>query len=175
MLDACERGGERTNVSRMQHDLVDLTSIIQNRVQDTIWQGIRFVEDKVELIYHDSDVILTQDGVATGIPFYPLDKDLTQQEIEDINLHFLGYVPFENTAIQTFTTLMVNEILRAITRTLDSGAQRIIVHFAPADTIHYTGTIALPLYGFISNNTLQMETAFFVEEIKTDFSVDLGQ
>ena len=165
MIDACQRGGERTNVSRMHHELVDLTDAIQERVHDTMWQGIRFVMDKVEFLYHDSEVFLTQDMVAHSIPFYPLDKDLTQQEIEDINLHFMGYVPFENTVIQTYTTLMVNEILRAITRTLDAGAQRVIVHFAPADTIHYTGTVAYPLYGFISNNTLQMETAFSVEVV----------
>lgn len=168
MLEECQRGGKRTNVSRMHHELVDLTGAIQSRVHDTIWQGIRFVMDKIEFVYHDTDVFLTQDGVATCTPFYPLDKDLTQQEIEDINLHFLGYVPFENTVLQTYTTLMVNEILRGITQVMDSGKNRVIVHFSPADTIQYAGTVAYPLYGFISNNTLQMETSFFVEVINGD-------
>lgn len=166
MLKACLRGGERTNVSHMHHDLVDLTEAIQERVQDTLWQGTRFVMDKVDFLYHNCDVFLTKDNVAYTIPFYPLDKDLTQQEIEDINLHFLGYVPFENTVLQTFTTVMVNEILRAIVHELDNGAQKVAVHFAPADTIQYAGTTAYPLYGFILNNTLQMETSFFIEIIK---------
>lgn len=165
MLEFCHRGGDRVNVSRMHNDLVDLTPVIQQRVMDTLQAGTRFVADKVDFVFHDTETFITQDNVAAYIPFYPLDKDLLQQEIEDINLHFMGYVPFENTVIQTYTTLMVNEILRAITRTLDAGAQKVIVHFAPADTIHYTGTVAYPLYGFISNNTLQMETAFSVEVV----------
>ena len=168
MIDACSRGGERTNVSHMHHDLVDLTPAIQKRGLDTIRYGLRFVEDKVDLRFHETDICLTEKSFAYTIPFYPLDKDLTQEEIEDINLHFLGYVPFENTVIQTYTTLMVNEILRAITQEIDRGADRVVVHFAPADTIQYAGTIALPLYGFISNNTLQLETSFLVEPIKND-------
>lgn len=166
MIEACQRGGERVNVSRMHHDLVDLTPAIQKRVQDTIRYGLRFVEDKVDLRFHETDIYLAENQFAYTIPFYPLDKDLTQEEIEDINLHFLGYVPFENTVIQTYTTLMVNEILRAITHEVDAGADRVIVHFAPADTIEYAGSVALPLYGFISNNTLQMETSFIAEGIK---------
>lgn len=168
MIEACQRGGERTNVSRMHHDLVDLTPAIQKRVQDTIRYGLRYVEDKVDIHFYQTDVCLTEEAVAHTIPFYPLDKDLTQEEIEDINLHFLGYVPFENTVIQPYVTIMTNEILRAITQEIDHGADRVVLHFAPADTIQYAGTVALPLYGFISNNTLQLETSFFVEAIKND-------
>lgn len=168
MLEACERGGERVNVSRMYSELVDLTPAIHKRVMDTLRTGTRFVSDKVDFIFHDTELCLTEENFAVQIPFYALDKDLTQEEIEDINLHFMGYVPFENTVIQTYTTLMVNEILRAIILELDKGADRVIVHFAPADTVQYAVTIAYPLYGFIANNTLQMETAFLVEVVRND-------
>lgn len=175
MLEPYERGGIRPNVSEMHSPLVDLTPMINKRVIDTLERGTWVVSDKVEFHYHRGIVAVSGEGLATHIPFYPLDKTLTQEEIEEINLHLMGYVPFENTVIQTYTTLMVNEILRAITQTLDSGAQRVVVHFSPADTIYYANTIAVPVYGFISNNKLQMETSFLIEEIKTDFSVDLGQ
>ncbi len=168
MLEACERGGERVNVSHMHNELVDLTPAIQKRVEDTIRHGLRFVEDKVDIIYHSSNVCITQSGFANNVPFYPLDKDLSKQEIEDINLHFLGYVPFENTAIQTYVTIMVNEILRAVIHELDRGADRVVLHFAPADTIEYAGTVATTLYGCSSKDTLQMETSFLVEAIKND-------
>jgi len=176
MLEECQRGGARPNISEMHHDLVDLTPAIQQRVLDTINYGLRFVNDKVEVVYHNTNWFREADAPRVcQIPFFPLDKNLTQQEIEDINLHFLGYVPFENTVIQTYTTLMVNEILRSITHEIDKGVDKVIVHFAPADTIQYANTVAVPLYGFISGNTLQMETSFFVEVIKTDYSVDLDQ
>lgn len=176
MLEECQRGGSRTNISEMHHELVDLTPAIQQRVQDTLKYGLRFVDDKVETAYHTSNWFKEANCPRVcQIPFFPLDKNLTQQEIEDINLHFLGYVPFENTVIQTYTTLMVNEILRTITHEIDKGADKVIVHFAPADTVYYANKVALPLYGFISGNTLQMETSFFVEVLKTDFSVDIDQ
>lgn len=175
MLDPYERGGERPNISEMYSPIVDLTPMINKRVVDTLQKGTSVVSDKVDFYYHDSTIVLSNHGLAMNVPFYPLDKTLTQEEIEEINLHVMGYVPFENTVIQTYTTLMVNEILRAITRTLDEGARKIIVHFCPADTVEYARTVAYPLYGFIVDGKLQMETSFLIEEIKTDFSVDLDQ
>ena len=168
MLEEYQRGGARPNISEMHNPLVDLTPLITKRVVHTIERGVKAVEEKVHMRYHDTIVAVSDNGVCTRIPFYPLDKTLTQEDIEEINLHLMGYVPFENTVIQTYTTLMVNEILKAIVKVLDEGADEVIVHFAPADTIQYAGTVAYPLYGFISNNTLQMETSFLVEAIKND-------
>lgn len=165
MLDPYERGGERPNISEMYSPIVDLTPMINKRVVDTLEKGTWVVSDRVDFCYHNSVIVMSNDGVAMNVPFYPLDKTLTQEEIEEINLHVMGYVPFENTVIQTYTTLMVNEILRSITRTLDEGARKIVVHFCPADTIEYAGTVAYPLYGFIVDGKLQMETSFLIEVI----------
>lgn len=175
MLDAYQRGGARPNISEMYSPIVDLTPMITKRVMDTIDKGTWVVSDKIEFRYHKTIVAVSDNGAAMNVPFYPLDKTLTQEEIEEINLHVLGYVPFENTVIQTYTTLMVNEILRAITRVLDEGVRKIVVHFCPADTPEYANTVAYPLYGFIANGVLQMETSFLIEEIKNDFSLDIDQ
>lgn len=167
MIKECKRGGERTNVSEMHSELVDLTDAIATHVDNMLERGLRYISDRVEFRYHESDTfMLTTTPMVHRIPFYPLDKNLSPTDIEDINLHAMGYVSFESTEIYTYVSIMVREIISAIEAVMDTGATKVIVHFAPADTIEYHGSVAKVLYGFIVRKTLQMETSFFIEIVE---------
>lgn len=166
MIPVAERGGKRTNISEMYSPLVNVKPLIEEYVSKRILKDLRVIADKVKFLFHDSEHFRDKNGFIGETDFYPLDKTLTQEEIEDINLHSLGIIPFENTALHLMTKVVINNLVRDIVTQFDKGAEQVVVHFSPADTLEHAGTKAEIIYGFISNGVLQLETAYYVEVVE---------
>ena len=167
-MQSQSRGGERTNISKFADSLYDFSDRVQDKVMQELNGRLSGFDDKVQYVFHDSPYIVTGNvrrEMATSVPFYPLDKDLTQQDIEAINLYGLGFFPIEATAINLFILVTVKNIVATVEDKLAAGAKWVKVHFAPADSVRYANTIAKPMYVFIAGNTLETETSFFVEAI----------
>lgn len=173
MLEARLRGGERYNLSVLPKTPIDIRAHVNEIVEDILHRGLRFVNDRVELRFHNTAVIPLSDGRFVASDFYPLDKDLTQAEIETINRWLLNFETFFDTPMANMAECIANHIMQRINYAFDKfNAGKLIVHFAPGDSITLANTTALPAYGWVVNteagNKAELETAFYIEILTYD-------
>lgn len=173
MLEKRLRGGERYNLSVLPKTPINIAPNVNEIIEDILQRGLRFVSDRVELRFHNTTTITLSDGRVVASDFYPLDKELTPSEIESINLWLLNLGSFFDTRLAHMSECIANHIMQRINYALDKcNAGKLIVHFAPGDSITLAGTTALPAYGWVvsteAGNKAELETSFYIEILTYD-------
>lgn len=165
----------RNNISVIKDSFIDVTNDIVPTIQYIVEaQGLNFIRDKVKIVFHNTPGFVIVGSTETMM--YPtdlitLDKNLTQEEVEILNLYWLGFKRYEDTALSRMSTILANILVRKISKIWDEeNPDEIVLHFAKPEDGAYDIDTSEMAYGFIiSGNVLQMESLLYVETVKHNY------
>lgn len=166
MIPVTTRDEPRNNISHLKNKFEiwfakDVTDSMLPIVEDIVQRGLRFVKDRV-IFNYDLDQNFTD--------FYPLDVDLTNEDMKSLNKYLLGYMDVSKTVIAEMAELIANDILRRINKELDKNPNYVRITFAPSSVVKYENTLAKMVYAFVRRReeggyVLEVDTAFKIEGV----------
>lgn len=161
----------RNNISVIKDSFIDVTNDIVPTIQYIVEaQGLNFIRDKVKIVFHNTPGFVTVGStkMPCSTDLITLDKNLTQEEVEILNLYWLGFKRYEDTALSRMSTILANILVRKISKIWDEeNPDEIVLHFAKPEDGAYDIDTSEMAYGFIlTGNVLQMESLLYVETVK---------
>lgn len=159
MIKPCKRGGSRNTLSDLPEGVfkLEVTDHVLPLVEDILARGLRWVTDRVSFYSTEN---------AESTDFYPIDKTLTQQELEDINLYLIGCLDVCDTKLKILAEVIANNILHSINKELDNGAEHVILTFARSTEAEKTGRVP-PVFAM-----LRRKGSKVILETETSYSID---
>lgn len=157
--------GNRFNLSRINEDK-DVTTEIEKIMQGIVHHGLRFARDLVIFRYDGEDDRSKNDGIIF------VDKDLTQEDIEQINRYFIGVGDLQDTQLARMAEILANKLLQDIGKVLDKNPKHVIVTIHKMSFIKYLNKPGKLGYGWIRTSgpqtTLETEMCYTIEEVKRE-------